>query len=135
MDEIITIENLSFSYPDGIALTNTPFMWNPSDDKFYFKKDSRVFEKVGLRYGLTREEIQKEFERRVKLLYELFKRKIFNSDNFVHWLHAYRTRLTQMPDTNNIKPKTMPKIKSVVLKLSFRSVFVWPSYPLASMVE
>ena len=30
--------------PDGIALTNTPFVWNPRDDKFYFKKGYRSLE-------------------------------------------------------------------------------------------
>ncbi|MEM3122287.1 MAG: type II/IV secretion system ATPase subunit [Candidatus Pacearchaeota archaeon] len=64
--------------PDGVAMTNTPFIWNPSDDKFYFKKDSKVFEKIKRRYGLSNEEIQTEFHARTKLLYEIFRRKIFD---------------------------------------------------------
>src|SRR3989344_9543804 len=44
--EIVEIINVT---PDGIALTNTPFVWNPSDDRFYFKKNSKIFEKIGKR--------------------------------------------------------------------------------------
>ena len=28
---------------DGITKTNTPFSWDPSSDRFYFKTHSRVF--------------------------------------------------------------------------------------------
>ena len=73
--EIVEIVKVN---PDGIALTNTPFKWNPAEDKFYFKKDSKVFEKIGLRYGIKNEELEKEFERRTMLVYELLKRKIFD---------------------------------------------------------
>jgi len=73
--EIVEIANVN---PDGIALTNTPLVWNPVDDKFYFKKDSVVFKKIAKRYGLTNEYLSREFSRRSKLLYELFKRRIFS---------------------------------------------------------
>ena len=75
--------------PDGVALTNTPFIWNPADDKFYFKKDSKVFEKIMARYGLTREEIQKEFELRTKLLYEMYRRKIFGFERVQREINEY----------------------------------------------
>ena len=75
--------------PDGVALTNTPFIWNPVDDKFYFKKDSKVFEKIASKYGLTREEISKEFELRTKLIYELFRRKIFGSERVQRDINEY----------------------------------------------
>jgi len=75
--------------PDGIALTNTPFVWNPRDDKFYFKKDSKVFEKIGRRYGLTIEELEQEFELRTKLLNELYKRKIFGFERVQKEINSY----------------------------------------------
>jgi archaeal flagellar protein FlaI len=75
--EIIEIVNVQ---PDGVAMTNTPFAWNPSEDKFYFKKDSRVFEKIEKKQGISAVELEREFELRTKLLYELFKRKIFGFD-------------------------------------------------------
>ena len=62
---------------DGVAMTNTPFVWSPKDDKFYFKKDSKVFEKISQDFGISREELQNEFNRRTKLIYEWYRREIF----------------------------------------------------------
>ncbi|MBU4086867.1 MAG: Flp pilus assembly complex ATPase component TadA [Nanoarchaeota archaeon] len=84
--EIVEIVKVN---PEGIALTNTPFMWNPVDDKFYSKKDSRVLEKIMLRYGLSRGELSREFDRRVKILYELFKRKIFSFEKVQELVNEY----------------------------------------------
>ena len=75
--EIVEIVNVT---PEGVALTNTPFMWSAKDDKFYFKKDSKVLEKIANKYGLTKEDMQKELEIRAKVIYELFKRKIYDTN-------------------------------------------------------
>jgi flagellar protein FlaI len=72
--EIVEIVNVN---PDGIAITNTPFIWNAREDQFYFKKTSHVFEKISQRYGFTVPELEKEFRIRTKLLNELANRKIF----------------------------------------------------------
>ncbi len=74
---------------DGTALTNTPFVWSAADDRFYSKTDSRVFEKIMQRYGLKREELAIEFGRRVKLLYELYKRKVFNFEKVQEIINSY----------------------------------------------
>jgi len=71
--EIVEIVNVN---PDGIAITNTPFTWNPEDDKFYFKKSSRVLEKIAKRYGIKIEGLELEFGKRVKVLYKLLVKKI-----------------------------------------------------------
>ena len=84
--EIVEIVNVN---PDGVALTNTPFIWNARDDRFYFKKDSKVLEKISKRYGLTSEELADEFTKRTKLIYELFKRKIFDFDDVQKIIHSY----------------------------------------------
>ena len=73
--EIVEIVNIT---PDGIALTNTPFVWNPADDTFYFKKNSRIFEKISKRSGLNLQELETEFRRRVQLIYKLYRGKIFD---------------------------------------------------------
>ncbi len=72
--EIVEIINVT---SDGIALTNTPFVWNPSDDQFYFKKNSKIFEKIAKRYGMKTEELDLEFRKRVQLIYKLYQNKIF----------------------------------------------------------
>jgi flagellar protein FlaI len=71
--EIVEIINVT---SDGIALTNTPYVWNAADDRFYFKKTSKIFEKISKRYGLRMEDIDLEFRRRVRLIYELYKMDI-----------------------------------------------------------
>lgn len=71
--EIVEITDVS---PDGIAITNIPFFWNPADDAFYFKRHSEVFKKISRRYGLSEQELQREFDIRTRLLYELARRNI-----------------------------------------------------------
>jgi len=71
--EIVEIINVT---PDGIALTNTPFVWNALDDKFYFKKNSKIFEKIGRRYGIKPDELQLEFKRRIRLIFEMYRQNV-----------------------------------------------------------
>ena len=84
--EIMEVVNVT---PEGVALTNTPFMWNAKDDKFYFKKDSKTLEKISVRYGLDKQELLKEFELRAKLLYELFRRKVFGFEDVQNIVNNY----------------------------------------------
>ncbi|MDP1729199.1 MAG: type II/IV secretion system ATPase subunit [archaeon] len=72
--EIVEIVDVS---PQGIAVTNTPFVWNSREDAFYFKKSSHVFQKISERFGFTVQELEKEFKLRTMLLAELSKRKIY----------------------------------------------------------
>jgi flagellar protein FlaI len=72
--EIVEIINVT---SDGVAITNTPVVWNPLVDQFYFKKNIKSFEKISKRSGMSIEEINLEFKRRVQLLYTLYKKNIF----------------------------------------------------------
>jgi flagellar protein FlaI len=76
--EIVEIVNVK---QDGMILVNTPFVWNAGEDTFYFKKDSKVFEKISVRYGLDMKDLESEFQYRSRLLYELFRRKVFSFDD------------------------------------------------------
>jgi flagellar protein FlaI len=82
--EIIKIKN------DGSALTNTPFTWNPADDKFYFKRESKVFEKISNKFGIPLESLQREFRIRTKLIYALFKNRVFNYDEVQKVVNEYQ---------------------------------------------
>jgi len=62
--------------PEGIAKTNSPFVWDPTSDSFFFKLDSKVFEKIMLRYGLTGDELFREFRIRTKLIYAMYQRGV-----------------------------------------------------------
>ena len=70
ISEIINVDK------DGNAVTNTPFVWNPDDDGFYFNKNIRVFEKISHQYGINVNDLHKELNFRAKLLYEMYKRGI-----------------------------------------------------------
>lgn len=86
LKEIVEVISIN---PDGVALTNTPFVWNPSDDNFYFKKNSRIFQKISERYGLDVKEIQGEFRKRTNLIYNLFNQKIFGFEEFQNLVNEY----------------------------------------------
>lgn len=61
---------------DDIVL-NVPFVRDPSTDKFLFKTDSKVLQKIMQRSGATWPQLLREFELRTKLLMEMYRRKIF----------------------------------------------------------
>lgn len=75
--EVVEIVNVN---PDGTALINTPFKWDPSRDVFYFKKQTKALEKISMRTGIPVEKLQREIITRARLLYELYQRKIFGFD-------------------------------------------------------
>jgi flagellar protein FlaI len=81
--EIIRVEK------DGTTVTNTPFKWSPADDKFYYSAESKVFEKICEKYGMTREVIRKEFENRTRLLYSLFQNKVLSYEDVQRVVNDY----------------------------------------------
>ncbi len=81
--EIVSAKN------DGSALVNTPFKWSPLQDIFYFKKESKVLEKISLRYGISIQKLQEEFVKRSKLLYILYQKKIFDFDQVRNIVNSY----------------------------------------------
>ncbi|MBI2047431.1 Flp pilus assembly complex ATPase component TadA [Candidatus Pacearchaeota archaeon] len=98
--EIVEVVDVN---PEGIAITNTPFVWNAADDRFYSKKDSKVFEKISKRYGLSKDYISNEFTRRAKLLYEMFRQKIFEFDEVQKIINEYYKNPEQVLQRFNIK--------------------------------
>ena len=86
LKEIVEIVNVN---EDGVALTNTPFFWNPSDDSFYFKKNSKIFEKISKRSGLKLEDIELEFRRRSQIIHIIHQKKIFGFREFHDIINEY----------------------------------------------
>ncbi len=84
--EVTEITDVS---PEGVATTNTPFMWNAAEDRFYFKKESNVFNKISERYGLSQEEILHEFDVRTRLLLEMYTRRIFEFEEVQKVINEY----------------------------------------------
>lgn len=86
LKEIVEIINVN---SEGVAMTNTPFVWNPKEDQFYFKKNSKIFEKITNRFGITKGELELEFRRRVQLLYSLYQNKVFGFEQFQEVITQY----------------------------------------------
>ena len=89
LKEVVELINVT---PEGVALTNTPFMWDAMEDEFYFKRNSKIFEKIKKRYGLRIEEIELEFRRRVQLLYKLYQTKTFGFEDVQKVVNEYYKR-------------------------------------------
>ncbi len=68
---------------------NTPFIWDPASDNFFFKTESHMFDKLVKRYGLTKEFIMREFTIRTKLLMELYRQNVTGYKEVQEVLHAY----------------------------------------------
>jgi len=81
--EIVKVES------DGTALTNTPFVWSPREDRFYFNKNTKVFEKIAERNGLTNKEIQDEFNKRARLLFAMYQKGVFQFEQVQKEINEY----------------------------------------------
>ena len=86
LKEIVEIVNVS---PEGVAITNTPFVWNPLDNTFYSKKQSKILEKITRRYGLSLQDLELEFKKRVSLLHAMEVRKIYSFEDVQKVVNAY----------------------------------------------
>jgi archaeal flagellar protein FlaI len=76
-------------HADGTAQSNIPLIWDPSKDKFYFKKEMQVFSKIEKRNGIPVDKLFEEFEKRTKLLNELSKRNIVEVEAVQRILNDY----------------------------------------------
>lgn len=98
--EIVEVVNVN---RDGTALINTPFIWSPNDDKFYFKKQSKVLEKISIRKGIPLVKLQSELIIRARLLYELYRQKIFGFDEVGKIVNDYYKNPLEVLNKYNIQ--------------------------------
>ncbi|MFH0936062.1 MAG: type II/IV secretion system ATPase subunit [Candidatus Woesearchaeota archaeon] len=71
------VEILKVEENIGEAIENKPFIWDPKKDKFFFKPDSRVFDKIVLQHGIMKQDLYREFKIRSELLMRMYRRGIF----------------------------------------------------------
>jgi len=88
---------------EGVAITNTPFVWNSREDRFYFKKESKIFDKIAKRYGMTKENLLKEFTRRTQLLYAIYQAKIFKFHEVQDLINEYYKKPEEVLNKFGIK--------------------------------
>ncbi len=104
--EIVEVVDVN---PDGIAMTNTPFIWNAMEDIFYFKKASKVFDKISRRYGIEKSELEKEFAMRTLLLNQLTQKKIFNFEEVQSIINHYYKDSSTVLKTFGVMQSTSSK--------------------------
>jgi flagellar protein FlaI len=73
----------------GEARTNMPFEWDAVSDKINYLDKSVIFEKITKRVGIPKQELEKEFQRRSKLLAILEKKKIVEFRDFKKVINTY----------------------------------------------
>jgi len=98
--EVVEIVNVNH---DGTALINTPLLWDATKDVFFFKKQSKVFEKISARHGIPIEKLQAEFTTRTKLLYEMFQRKVFEFEEVQKVINDYYKNPIEILNRYNIE--------------------------------
>ncbi len=86
LKEIVELINVT---SEGTALTNTPYIWNPEDNKFYFKKNSKILEKIAERYGKELSELNLEFQRRTELIFKMMQKRIFGFKEVQEIINRY----------------------------------------------
>lgn len=91
--EIVEIVDVTH---EGIATTNTPFVWNAREDKFYYKRESKMFRKISERFGLSQDIIFLEFRRRAELLYKMYQQKVFGFQEVQNLVNEYYKKPEQV---------------------------------------
>ncbi len=84
--EVIEVINVK---SDGSSETNTALMWDPAQNKFFFKPNNQVFKKIEKRNGVPLVKLEKEFELKTKLIYALFRKKVVSFEDLKKLVGEY----------------------------------------------
>ena len=72
------VEIIKVQQKIGSAITNTPFVWDPRTDRFFFSRNSKIFDKLVTIHGVPRQKLALEFRRRTELLMKMYWAGIIN---------------------------------------------------------
>jgi flagellar protein FlaI len=75
--------------PDGTYTTNTPFRWDPAQDKFFFQGKSFVFQKISEKIGIPIDKLIKEYQIRTQLINQLYNQKVLSYDDVQRVINEY----------------------------------------------
>ena len=73
----------------GKVRINTPLVWDPRTDKFMFKTESFVFNKISLKFGIPKEKIYNEFKLRSMVLSRLLQNNIVGFKDVQKIIYEY----------------------------------------------
>jgi archaeal flagellar protein FlaI len=83
VDEIIKVQD------NGNASVSKPFLWDPSRDVYVSNPDSYVFNKIIARYGISMQEITREFNLRTQVLIAMYNSGIFEFKDVKKVINEY----------------------------------------------
>ncbi len=104
------IEVISIGDKLSELVTNTPFIWDPASDNFYFKTQSKLFEKLEKTYGVTMSFLMREFRVRTRMLMEMYRRNIVDYKEVQDIINLYYKdpeRVLKMFNGVNVEPKQL----------------------------
>ena len=84
IDEIVDIKETL-----GGEELNVVFNWNAAQDVFGFNPNSHVFKEISVHFGIAMPVLMNEFHLRLKLIMELYKRKIYLFQEVQKIIHEY----------------------------------------------
>ena len=74
---------------DSNVSSNVPFKWDPANKTFLYKLENYVFEKLFIKYGISKNDLIKEFKSRTELLAKMYQNKIFGFEEVQEVINAY----------------------------------------------
>ncbi len=119
------IEIIDLDSQTNEILTNEVFRWNSKDDKFDFLGKSYVLDHIRVQYGLSKDEMKKEMERRVEVLRWMQKNNIRAFKDFARIVSSYADKPGKMIEKVRANPVyrieevniTSKKIDEVIEKI------------------
>jgi flagellar protein FlaI len=90
------IEIIDIDSQTNEILTNEVFRWNSKDDNFNYLGKSYVLDRIRVQYGLSKDEINTEMERRVEILNWMRKNDIRKFKDFARVVSSYADKPEKM---------------------------------------
>jgi len=85
--EVVEVQSVN---TDGSYVINTPFKWNPADDKFYIYGECKMFDKISQKSGISKQELVNELQTRTRLLYTMYQKKVLSYDDVQRVISEYQ---------------------------------------------
>ncbi|MFE3845749.1 type II/IV secretion system ATPase subunit, partial [Thermoplasmatota archaeon] len=98
------VEIIDLDSQTNEILTNEVFRWNSKDDKFEFLGKSYVLDHIRVQYGLSKDEMKKEMERRVEVLRWMQKNDIRAFKDFARIVSSYADKPEKMMEKIRTNP-------------------------------
>ena len=116
------VEIIDLDSQTNEILTNEVFRWNSKDDKFDFLGKSYVLDHIRVQYGLSKDEMKKEMERRVEVLKWMQKNDIRMFKEFAKIVSSYADHPDKMIERIRKNPDNYIKDKPVEEKITSKKI-------------